>query len=246
MENIKIIDRIKKLLSLATSANQHEAAQAAALAADLMLKHEIEEAALAPAEAAPEAVEESVLDELGRQHVSWRGIIAAGLSKAHGCACYGTKEKGIAQTRVVGQPSKVATIRYMYAYLTSETDRLADVAYRDEVLECRKSDVPAPSARGWKNGFRVGCAAEISKRLTAQRKETHAAARIAGQSSALVVVADAERAVERHMRREHPRLRSSSVRTSSRSGVSAGRAAGGNVSLGGGRALGRGAHQLGN
>ena len=42
----KMVDRVRKLLSLANSANEHEAAAAAAQAADLMVQFEIEAAML--------------------------------------------------------------------------------------------------------------------------------------------------------------------------------------------------------
>lgn len=246
MTNDKIIDRIKKLLSLSRSTNQHEAALAAAQAADLMLAHEIEEASLCEAESAPEDVESGTLDECGKRRVPWKGTLANALTKSQGCRSYTDKAGGLATIKIVGQPSKVATIRYMYAYLVSEVNRLADCEYRDEHEECKASGVPAPSARSWKNAFRLGAASTIGRRLLDQRKETHAEARISGQGSALVVVAKAQEAVETYVRRNVPGLRTGRRASySSRSGYGAGVAAGKGVVLGGGRGLGSGAKQLG-
>lgn len=247
MSKDKIIDRIKKLLSLSKSSNEHEAAQAAALAADLMLSNEIEEAALCEPEDAPEDVGADTLDELGKQRTPWKGTLAHCLTQSAGCRSYTSRRTGQVTIQIVGQPSKVATVRYMYAYLVGEINRLADSAFREEHAECSRSGVPAPSARAWKNAFRLGAAGVIGNRVMAQRKETHAKAKASGAGTSLAVIETAEKAVEQYVRRTVGRLGSSPrPQFSSRSGYGAGAAAGQNVSLGGGRGLGAGAKQLGN
>lgn len=243
MTDSKIIGRIRKLLSLSKSANEHEAASAAASAAKMMLEHEIEEASLCDA---PEAVEKSTLDETGKKRVPWKGILAHSLTVAHGCKAYTERSNGGATIKIVGQPSKVATIRYMYAYLVSEVNRLADLSFGDEHRECKASGVQPPSARSWKNAFRLGASSVIGKRLIDQRKRTHIAAQLGGQKNALVVVKSAEEAVQKYVRDNVKGIRSgTAARYSSRSGFASGKAAGKGVSLGGGRGLGSGAKRLG-
>lgn len=245
MSHDKIIDRIRKLLALSKSTNEHEAAMAAGQAADLMLKHEIEEAALSDAGDEPEHVTDETLDT-GKQTVSWKSAVANGLCQSFGCRSYHHKRSGVSHTLIVGQPSKLATVRYMYAYLVAEIGRLADEAYGAEHRECAKSRVPAPSARAWKNAFRLGAAHVIYTRLVAQRKETHAAARLAGQGTALAVVKQGEVAVERYLKRKAPKLRAAPApRYVSRDGFAAGKDAGADVSLGGGHGLSAGTKQLG-
>jgi hypothetical protein len=246
MTENKVIDRIKKLLSLSKSNNEHEAAQAAALAADLMIKHEIAEAALCDAENEPEDASQETIDQSGRR-VSWKGQLAHAISKSAGCRSYSDVRGKGCQTQVVGQPSKIATVRYMYQYLTAEVDRLANSAYGAEHEECARSGVPAPSARAWKNAFRLGASQTIAGRLVDQRKKTHAAAAAAGQSSALVVVKKAEEAVSIYIKKNVPGLRATArAQFSSRSGYGAGANAGRGVNLGGNAALGAGRRQLGN
>lgn len=251
MSEEKIIDRIKKLLNLSKSDNEEEAALAAARATELMLKHEIEEAQLGEVEEV-EDVEEQEADRTG-QRVPWKSTLQNGLALSQGCQMYTStkwdsdKRKKFVAYMIVGQPSKVATIRYMYQYLSNEIDRLADRAYRVEHRECRASKVDPPSARAWKNAFRLGAASMIYSRLTEQRKKTHAKAKADGQSTALVVVAKAEEAVELHVKKHHPRMgKAAAASYSSGSGYGAGRAAGKKVGLGGGgKSLGAGAKQLG-
>lgn len=66
-----VLDKVRKLLELAKSANEHEAATAAARAAELMLKHQIEEADLEAVKPAGEhridPAGHEVIDRGGRQ-----------------------------------------------------------------------------------------------------------------------------------------------------------------------------------
>src|ERR1700761_4638393 len=114
MEN-KIIDRIRKFRALAASNNSpEEAAQAAAYAADLMFKHQIEETDL---EVAPRVVEE-VVDEAvasaeGKREV-WKSHLAYHLALAFGCKMYIDRSRGKASYQVFGLKSAVQTISYMF------------------------------------------------------------------------------------------------------------------------------------
>lgn len=242
----KIIDRIRKLLALSESNNEHEAAAAAAQAADLMVKHEIEAAALTTPDNEPEDPTQETLDSSGRR-VSWKGSLAHAISLSAGCRSYSASSRGGCKTQIVGPPSKLATVRYLYQYLTAEIDRLANKAYGAEHKECVDSNVPAPSARAWKNAFRLGASNTIAGRLLRQRRETQAAAAAAGQSAALVVVKNAEKAVDVYIAKNVGRLgKTSRAQYSSRSGYGAGASAGRGVSLGAtGGSLGAGRKQLG-
>ena len=246
----KIIDRIKKLLSLSNSTNENEAALAAGRAAELMLKHEIKEAQLCESEEDQEDVDVTQLDETG-SIVHWKGTLMGGLADSFGCAMHFQKRRGGCKTvtayNVVGQPSKVDTIKYMYAYLVGEVERLAGLAYRQEYLECKDSNVDPPSSRSWKNAFRLGASSMIARRLRAQRKETHKEAEATGQGTALVVVKKAEEAVTAFVAQKFPKMKAAaSASYSSGSGYGAGATAGKGVGLGGGGgSLGSGAKQLG-
>lgn len=81
--NQKIADRIKKLLALATSANPHEAAQAAAEAQRLMVEHDLSEACL---EEGPGPVVEHVVQEPdgSSRACMWRASLADKLGEAMG------------------------------------------------------------------------------------------------------------------------------------------------------------------
>ena len=247
----KIIDRIKKLLSLSQSNNEHEAALAAGQAADLMFKHEIKEAQLCESDEDKEDVDVTSLDETG-SIVNWKGNLMNGLADGLGCAMHFSQikkrgEKMKTFYNVVGQPSKVDTIKYMYHYLVGEVDRLADKAYREEYMECKKSNVLPPSARSWKNAFRLGASSMIAKRLRKQREESHKDAEDAGLGFALVVVKKSEEAVVAFVAKKYPKLKKAASATyRSGSGYGAGAEAGKGVGLGnsGNTKLGAGSKQL--
>ena len=144
MSEEKIIDKIRKLMTLANSANEHEAALAAARATELMLKHEIAEAQLATEEGAEvvEEVERESIDESG-SIIPWKGNLCAGLAQSMGCEFYYGSTKYVRGTKqkrtylIIGQESKRAMIKYMYDYLCAELIRLADSAFRKAVLKQR-------------------------------------------------------------------------------------------------------------
>lgn len=266
MSDEKIIDKIRKLMKLATSANEHEAALAAAHATELMLKHEIDQAKLAESDDGAEElgeVDEESIDETG-SIVPWKGNLAGGLAESQGCYFYYSATpyvRGQKQRRtymIIGQESKRQTIKYMYQYLCAELIRLADEAFRKAILKHRAEAKeyaasglemgPPPSARAWKNAFRLGAASMIWKRLNEQREETHKEAEESGQSAALVVVAKNAEAVQVWKKENVKKLSKGRGGVfSSGSGFAIGREAGKTVGLGGGeRALGQGsAKQLG-
>ena len=263
-----IVDKIRKLLELSKSDNEHEAATAAARAADLMLEHQISEAevqaAMPEAQRTVAAPGRVVVDVVG-SIIYWKSAVKCALADAFGGVSFcthSTTHPGQYDSTVIGPEPALAAIAYMYKYLTAEIDRLADAAYADEVRECRSSRVEAPSARGWKGAFRVGAAQVIGSRLREQHRATVNRAKVASlakpattnTTTALAIVdqqakacVDLARVEEPWLFRKDGKLRagtSSSAGSSSRSGREAGQAAGRSVNLGGGRQLGAGRGQL--
>lgn len=250
-----VLTKIRKLLELAKSTNEHEAATAAARAADLMLRHQIEEADLQVAtEEKPDPIVDEAIDQFGKR-VAWKSYLIWGLAESFGCQPYYVTG-GVSREYVVGPASVMATIRYLYTYLSKEVIRLADEGYRIECDERHKSGVyDLPAARSWKASFRAGAAQTIRTRLREQRAVTFRVAREEGKTTALAVIDRQTEAVEKTMRARHPSLykRDGKARSgsgfsggrSSRSGYESGVSAGRQVSLPGtSRQLGSGAKQL--
>jgi hypothetical protein len=173
MSNEKIIARIKALRALATSSNVHEAAAAAAQAARLLLEHDLAEADVQTSEPVEAPTQDAVpLDVYGSKVARWRSALATFLIKQHGC--YGwvrhTADGKWAQV-IVGRRGDVETVRYMYAWLTTEITRIAQATGRG-------------NGRSWFNSFYWGAVSGIRE----QMMKTTAEVRSHATGTALAVV----------------------------------------------------------
>lgn len=122
------------------------------------------------------------LDAEKRQR-TWRWILSSGLAKLHGCYAYNTtrtlRGELYRTTELVGRPSQVETVRYLFGWLANEVDRLAGAQ-------------GLGMGQVWRREFSEGAAWEILTILQHQRAETvrevRAAASLPGASTALAVV----------------------------------------------------------
>jgi Protein of unknown function (DUF2786) len=171
-----VIEKIAKLRRLATSTNVNEAAAAAAAADRLMQEHGIAEAQL---EAAGEAPKENPVEDLsplafwqGKHTPSWQVQLGARLVSHYGCSCYlgrATREINPGQWArgatlcIIGRPSDIASVRYMYTWLTVEISRLASLN--------------AGNGRAWINSFRLGAVSGVIEAMRAEKAKVMADAR---------------------------------------------------------------------
>lgn len=181
-----IIDRIRKLLELSKSTNEHEAANAAARAAELMRKHEIDQAVLAataPGETPPEEIITDGIGDKEGKSTSWRVLIGQGVAAATGCRQWSDGGR----MQAMGTRSAVGTWNYLCQYLAREVDRLADAGWAAYPF----SALPGAgrNTRAWKNAFRVGAAQVIRTRLIEQARSS-AASRRADVTAAAAAVID--------------------------------------------------------
>lgn len=171
-------DAIKKaamLLNHAAGAQRinsvHEAATAAAMAQALMDKWELTrdlvERPTTGATEIDEAIEsfydrpEGWLDSTPEKQ-PWRYQIAVALAGLNGCYIFTSKRNGRHQhstLEIVGRPSGVETVRYMYEWITREVRALIDKDGRGMGLV-------------WRREFAEGAASEIAHRLWSQRQQT--------------------------------------------------------------------------
>lgn len=174
------LDKVTKLRALgdrATTQAEREAAYAQAEA--IIAKYQID---VAQIEAATQETSEEIGEDgepliVCKNRVSWVGILAARLAKMHGCACIW---RGGVAIIIAGRPSDVAVVRYLFAWLHVEIAKLSEREH----------------GRAAKNAFRLGAvigACDAMKR--AQAIESKAAALIAGQSAAMVLVSRSEAAM---------------------------------------------------
>lgn len=236
MNLASIIEKVGKLRALSQSDNVHEAATAAALAEKLIQEHRLSEAEIESAQAAPlEAPEESP-DPL---HVmkawpAWRWSLASRLARLYGVSCYfdnvhkmvdlGGSEARIATgekaLKMIGRKGDVEIMRYQFAFLTVEIERLTQSFRRQ-----------APIAYGVRtalNSFRMGAAVGVTD---AMRDASKATVEAAPSGSAAMVLSSRGEESRALMGKLHPHLRSAGRSSARIEGESyeAGKAAGSSI-----------------
>lgn len=198
-----IIEKIQKLRRLATSSNVNEAAAAAAAADRLIQEHGLEEAQL---EADGQTAGEMASLE-AEPVASWTGLTPAWqlslgslLAHHYDCACfrernvYG-KSRKVESLRIVGRPSDVATMRYMFAWLTLEIERLAHGS------RAAAGASPAETV-AIRNSFRHGAVHGVIYAM----RESKRAARATATSAAIVLVDSRLAASEAALKHAEPGL----------------------------------------
>jgi hypothetical protein len=164
--NDKVLDRVRKLLELAKSANMNEAGNAAAAAQTLMSRHSITEAMIDVSRDQDEKDEPIASDALhihGETLPTWKSVLADRMCGVNQCKSFRIG----GSLYIVGRPSDAGTVRYLFAFVAREIDRLC---------------IEAASALGspgktWLNNFRLGAATEVARRLEEAHQATRAAMR---------------------------------------------------------------------
>lgn len=230
-----IIEKVQKLRRLARSTNVNEAAAAAAAADRLIQEHGLAEAEL-QAEGKTEKevpVEDSSPLASWRRAPTWQRILATRLIQHYDCAGYmrwaWAGGEQVLQHCVIGRPTDMSAVRYMYGWLTVEIERLAQ-------LHCGKG-------RSYLDSFRRGAVQGVCDKLyeskKAARQGSVEAPRVS--STALAIVDARHEEAQTAMCQMHPDVAERIKRSrgggffrsaSDRSGFSAGREAGRNIHVG--------------
>jgi hypothetical protein len=214
-----IEERIRKLLALADSPNENEAAAAAEKAQALMLRYGIEMAVVAASSGERLAVDEHVVD--GKVD-PWRRMLAAAVAYSAGGRVVWAPDGGRGHGRIFfyGPAGAVGGIVELYRYLEAQLvviSAAATAARRERRVH----------GRTWRNSFLLGAVGRLGQRLDARCAET---TETGDSSRALVLV---KTAVDREIERRHPELQSSGYRAAvARSAYEAGSRAGRHVDLG--------------
>jgi len=214
----RIAERVRRLLALAKSSNEHEATAAAQKAQELLHRHDLSMAEVSMAEP-PEVTKEGHKLANG---AGWRIALLGQVTRAYGCKMTYRPSSG-GYCTVVGRKHVIEVVLHVNEYLARTIERLADDAARG------MSFWTAGDARTWKNSFRLGASYRVGQRLKEQRELLK---QESAQSTALVVVNDA--AVQRFYDNLYPPGTLSSGRSfqsNSRDGYRAGSAAGNSIAL---------------
>jgi len=153
--------KIKKLMALAEGSSfPEESASALAKAQILMLKHKVDQAMLE--DVSEEDVEDiqdfrdSPLNEEDRgkrKKSMWKVRLASVLCDHNGCYMFSSGVNIV----LVGKPSDVSTIRYMYGYCIREIDRITKANCKGQ-------------GRTYSNNFRYGCVAAVNEAMKAEQE----------------------------------------------------------------------------
>ena len=240
--NSKIIDKIKKLLSLSKSDNEHEAANAAAAAAGLMAQHQISIATLGEDDG--DTIDDTLgtfyVDNSASRKVVWKGSIAFGVAASFGCQYYWSGP----HPTMVGRKGDVDAVKYIYAYLVREVNRLAEKSWDEYPLKDYES------ARAYKTSFRTGATLIVRKRLQESRKENLSNEKVNADElkmNAIVKVEANDEAIKefyKDLSKGFGRFNASNT-VSSLSGLNAGKKAGNSINLGNNKGLNGGSNKLG-
>jgi hypothetical protein len=157
-----LLDRVRKLLALATSPNVHEAAAAAAAAQALITRHRLEALLAAPEIAPPfDDGRDDPLDAARRARV-WKIVLADALAEANGCVVWTTLRGDDELLLVAGHPDDRAAVRALWDALVRRVEWL--------------SATHGPGKpKKWHDAFRVGVVDAIRDQLAAPAGPAEAA-----------------------------------------------------------------------
>jgi hypothetical protein len=150
----EIVDKIRKLLSLANSPNENEAGAAASKAAELLQKHNLE---IDDIGEEIEIVEEVILED--ESTAGWKGLLFTGISQLNGLHSFRRRRKGSKRAKciMVGRPLSILVGKQTYLYLRDTVERLA-LEHKGE-------------GKSFINSFKLGLASRLKQRLAEKRQE---------------------------------------------------------------------------
>jgi hypothetical protein len=155
----KILDRVKKLLSLSNSDNEFEAANAASRAHELLLKYNLSIADVGDGISEDELkIEEELVHEGGRV-ARWRTYLVSGVAKAFGCAQLVSKGYRYTGLKIVGAKADIAVAKVTLSYLEMVVETLAKENARG-------------MGHGYVNSYKIGLVARLTARLHEQTAKT--------------------------------------------------------------------------
>ena len=150
------LDRVRKLLALATSPNVHEAAAAAARAQRLIEQHRLE-SWLAAEDAArddPDPIEDARDEplEVARRLRKWKLVLANGLAEVNGCVAYTLRAPDGQRLALVGRSRDRAAVVALWEWLSKR-------------IEWLSATEGGKQSKSWHDAFRIGAAEAIVERL---------------------------------------------------------------------------------
>lgn len=164
MEKSPIIEKIKKLLALANSSNEHEAALAASHAQRLLAEHNLAMADIASAHRPDKAdkVETAVPKSLPK----WMRQLSAGVSSSFDCQAIHHPAAG--KITFIGVGSDVQVAAYTFTYLDRTLRKLCSTFMKNHV----GSTIANRPRELLRHSYYMGAVSTINSRLREQKIQT--------------------------------------------------------------------------
>lgn len=178
-EDQRALDRVRKLLALATSPDAHEAASAAAHAQALIDRHRLR--AILDEERSAEHGDDPITDardqplEVSRKIRPWKVLLALELAQHNGCVAYTLEGEAGQALVLVGRAADREAVSTLWAWLVRK-------------IEWLSATHGAGRSRRWHDDFRVGAVDALAQRLDAPRQDMLEAREDALDASALARV----------------------------------------------------------
>lgn len=158
-----IIEKIKKLLRLAKSSNEHEAALAAARAQELLAKHNLDECDFSEYEPPKEAGLASA--PIVKKPANWVWLLAASVAGAFDCRYFFTRSGHMC---FVGVDLDHEVAAFTYAYLYRTINRLA----AQFMGKSQQKRLTVAGKKKVRLSYCLGCAHVVSQGLELQKERT--------------------------------------------------------------------------
>lgn len=171
------LERIRKLLAVANDSrgNEHECASAAAMAAKLMAKHNLEMADVIAEELAKDdSIVGEFIDEpnYDKKVPHWYNILGTCIGQTMDCVCRlqwsTSKGKYKIGFQLLGYREDVEVARWLFNYITIQINRLAEEAWKPkfEAIEEEHGRKPyASERRTFKDNYRYGLVLGITGKI---------------------------------------------------------------------------------
>jgi len=182
-----LISKVQKLLRLSTSSNANEAALAAAKAQELIDQHNLSAAMLALDSAEPvDTFDEPILDfekdgaplDSQKTQQTWRARLASTVARLNGCRIYLYG----GDIGLVGRPTDAEIVRYLYGYLTRETERLTTTSGKG-------------MGTSWRNNFRLGIVDAVTTKLHEMHRAWESTTRAVARADSGMALVRVDRAL---------------------------------------------------
>ena len=219
-----MIERIKKLLALANSANEHEAQAAANKAHALLAEHKLTLADLPADEITLDPIDQ--LNTSSSGNAPWIRHLWSEAAKLNFCYYFFTRESRRTGHHIIGTQGDAMTAQAMAEYLCHSVKRLATEARKED-----GGDGP------FENSFRQACglrvARRLNERLTELKQGRDTQNSIANANNLPALYASNDQQIALFNQKNNPHLKASKTRMSMNDalGAALGRAAGDRIGI---------------